>query len=94
MHVLQRKREGYAAGEIFRDAGFPQRLFTPKFCKKRVEHWLHLERKARATSRRVRGRPKKVPDSPEERLRYLEAEVSYLKAENAFLAQLRAQRAE
>ncbi len=93
-YALQRKREGYAASEIFREAGFPQRVFSPKYCKKRVEHWLHLERKARATGQRKRGRPKKVPDSHEQRLRYLEAEVSYLKAENAFLAQLRAQRAE
>ena len=92
--ALQRNKQGYQARETFLDAGIPLHHFANFYPKKMLQLWESRQKEAQKRGERRKGRPKKAPDSPEERLRYLEAEVTYLKAENAFLAQLRAQRAE
>jgi len=93
-HAFERKREGYTPKTIFTEAGIPLHKFRPEYPKERIKQWLIRRKKAQAAPPRHRGRPTKRPDAPEERLRFLEAQVAYLRAENAFLAELRAQRAE
>lgn len=89
-HALKRQAEGFSAREIFLEAGIPLHSFNHVYAKDAIKQW---RRNGRDKDVRP-GRPKKAPDAPEERLRYLEAQVAYLKAENAFLVQLRAGRAE
>ena len=92
-HALQRKKQGDPARETFLDAGIPLHHYASYYSKKIIQQWERQKESPNKALLRA-GRPKRAQDSPEERLRYLEAEVTYLKAENAFLAELRAQRAE
>lgn len=97
--VRQYKEEGIPAKDIFRKAGFDLRVIganTPKF---RMHDWLRLFKSKGLEGLRVDargrggGRPK-AKDSDADKIKWLEAKVVYLKAENAFLAKLRAKRAE
>lgn len=83
---------GLTATEIFRTAGFDLNLIgrkQPKYCLRRWRMHGCGDQRGKHKS------PKKISTNTEtDRLKWLEAEVKYLKAENAFLAQLRAKRAE
>ena len=83
---------GLTSVEIFKQAGFDLNLIgkhQPKECLRRWRTNGCTDLRGKHTSQ------KKINANTEtDRLKWLEAEVKYLKAENAFLAQLRAKRAE
>jgi transposase len=79
-HALTAHQHGMPPCEIFMHAGFDLQLIGSERPTECLKRW----RKKKAS----------IPRSETNRLRWLEAEVKYLKAENAFLAQLRAKRAE
>lgn len=97
--AVQQYAEGHTARDIFKQAGFDISLIgkkQPKFC---LQRW-RVRYKEEGTKGLADGRgqnrtgKKKRINTETDRLKWLEAEVKYLKAENAFLAQLRAKRAE
>jgi hypothetical protein len=79
-HALTAYQSGISPSEIFMHAGFNMRIIGIGQPKECLKRW-----------RRISER---VSHTEIDRLKWLEAEVKYLKAENAFLAQLRAKRAE
>jgi hypothetical protein len=98
--AVRQYESGLTATEIFSCAGFDLNLIgrdSPSECLRR---WRAIVNKkgfsglseSRGRNKGSKSKPKKMSEA--ERMRYLEAEVKYLKAENAFLAQLRAKRAE
>lgn len=91
--AVQQYKAGLTSTEIFKAAGLDLNLIgrkQPKYC---VRRWREFG--CDDTRGRHRGVRKKDKHNTEtDRLKWLEAEVKYLKAENAFLAQLRAKRAE
>jgi hypothetical protein len=98
--VRQYWEEGIPAKDIFRKAGFDLRVIGRDTAKFRVRDWLRIwKAKGReglrldARGRGLGGRPK-TKGSAADTIKWLEAKVAYLKAENAFLAELRAKRAE
>ena len=90
--AVKQYEEGLTATEIFKEAGFDLNLIgkkQPKFCLRRWRTKGCGDQRGQHKSQK-----KSNPNTETDRLKYLEAEVKYLKAENAFLAQLRAKRAE
>lgn len=79
-HALSAYQGGISPSEIFMHAGFNMRIIGSGQPKECLKRW--------------RRKKESVPHTESSRLKWLEAEVKYLKAENAFLAQLRAKRAE
>ncbi len=98
--AVMQYNEGLTATDIFKQAGFNLKLIgkdVPKECLRRWRKILKqkgIKGLSESRGRKKGGRQKTAKLSEAERLKYLEAEVIYLKAENAFLAQLRAKRAE
>jgi hypothetical protein len=97
--AVQQYDVGHAAAEIFKEAGFKLNLIGREHPSECLRRWRRIVRKSGLRGlAEVRGRnsgvKKKPKDTKTDRLKWLEAEVKYLKAENAFLAQLRAKRAE
>ena len=92
-HAVQQYEAGLTSTEIFKAAGFDLNLIgkkQPKYCLRRWREFGCDDKRGMH-----RGARKKDKHNTEtDRLKWLEAEVKYLKAENAFLAQLRAKRAE
>lgn len=99
-NAVKQYEEGMSSTEIFRQAGFDLNLIgrrQPKCCLRRwrirfKEYGIVGLTEARGKT--STGRKKKRVNTETDRLKWLEAEVKYLKAENAFLARLRAKRAE
>lgn len=79
-HALTAYQSGISPSEIFMHAGFNMRIIGNGQPKECLKRW--------------RRTTEHTPHTETDRLKWLEAEVKYLKAENAFLAQLRAKRAE
>ena len=97
--AVQQYYAGLMAPEIFKIAGFDFKLISRNQPKECLRRWRKIVKRAGLRGlNEVRGTnsgsKKKSPNTETDRLKYLEAEVTYLKAENAFLAQLRAKRAE
>ena len=91
--AVKQYETGLTSSEIFKTAGFDLNLIgkkQPKFCLRRWREFGCDDK--RGTHRGVRKKAERNTEI--DRLKWLEAEVKYLKAENAFLAQLRAKRAE
>ena len=89
-HAVQQYDAGLTSTQIFKQAGFSLDLIgrhQPKECLRR---W----RTKGCGDRRGTHNSARAIRTETDRLKWLEAEVKYLKAENAFLAQLRAKRAE
>ena len=92
--------QGIKPDEIWRQAGFDVRIWKKDYCRYTIKDWKRMVKKrglesltkpsgVQADSGYRRAR------SPEaDRIRRLELQVRYLEAENAFLAKLRARRAE
>lgn len=99
-HAVQQYHAGYMPTEIFRSAGFDPVVIGKRKPKECLERWQKtVTRKgvgglSATQGRKKGGRPKKTSMTEKERVAYLEDQVAYLKKENAFLAQLRAKRAE
>lgn len=92
--------QGLTSTEIFRQAGFDLDTIgrdQPKSCLKRWNRRYRTKGEAGLEETRgvAGGRHKKPRDlSAADRIKRLEIENAYLKAENAFLARLRAKKAE
>lgn len=94
--AVQQYEKGYTATEIFKQAKFDINLIGRKQLGDCLRRWRRqFKKKGLIGLQDRRGRKKgKGRQTEVDRLKWLEAEVKYLKAENAFLAQLRAKRAE
>lgn len=98
--AVQQYEGGLTSTEIFKRAGFDIDLIgrkQPKGCLRRWRATYKEKGIAGLTEARGKnsiGTKKKQANTETDRLKWLEAEVKYLKAENAFLARLRAKRAE
>lgn len=98
--AVRQYEEGLTSTEIFKRAGFDIDLIGRKQPKSCLRRWRAVYKKhgviglTEARGKNGTGRKKKVYRTEADHLKWLEAEVKYLKAENAFLAQLRAKRAE
>lgn len=91
--AVRQYEAGLTSSEIFREAGFDLNLIgkkQPKFCLRRWRKYGCDDKRGRPCG----TRKKDERNTETDRLKWLEAEVKYLKAENAFLARLRAKRAE
>lgn len=88
--AIQRYEAGLTSAEIFKQAGFNLNLIGKQQPKECLRRW----RANGCGDQRGKHTSKRVIHTETDRLKWLEAEVKYLKAENAFLAQLRAKRAE
>jgi transposase len=91
--AVRQYEAGLTTTEIFKAAGFDLNIIgkkQPKGCLRRWRTQGCADRRGTHRGPRV----KIVQNTETDRLKWLEAEVKYLKAENAFLAQLRAKRAE
>jgi transposase len=97
--VRQYKEEGMPAKDIFRKAGFNLEVIGRENAKFRVRDWLRIWKTKgieglRQDARGLGGGRPRTKGSDADKIKWLEAKVAYLKAENAFLAKLRARRAE
>lgn len=98
--AVKEYEEGQTSSNIFKQAGFDLDLIgrkQPKSCLRRWRVQFKEKGIRGLTDERGKnsmGRKKKQKHTETNRLKWLEAEVKYLKAENAFLAQLRAKKAE
>ena len=94
--ALRQYEQGMSGAEIFTQAGFDLDVIGRKQPKNCLHRWRKQFKKTGADGLiDTRGRNKaKSRNTETNRTQWLEAEVKYLKAENAFLAQLRAKRAE
>lgn len=73
--------EGYGIEEVTHKLGLNSRSYLKRWLKNYNEHGeAGLEERRGKSESPHRGRPKKDPTSPEERLKWLEAENDYLKA--------------
>lgn len=91
--AVRQYEAGLTSSEIFKVAGFDLNLIgkkQPKFCLRRWREFGCDDKRGTHQG----SRKKDERNTETDRLKWLEAEVKYLKAENAFLAQLRAKRAE
>lgn len=90
-------QDGMPPPEIFIRAGFDVHLLGRNRARDCVRRWAKRSNAALCTDRHGAKPADPQPSRPmadREKLKYLEAKIDYLEAENAFLAQLRAERAE
>ena len=95
--LKQYYEEGMPPNEIFRSAGLDINIIgrhTPKECLRRWKGRRKTKKKSDSVLKKKIGRPKKNRLEGKDKIEWMEAEIAYLKAENAFLAKLRAKRAE
>lgn len=98
--ALELYAEGVKPDDIWKNAGFDISIWKKDYCRYNLKDWKRLVKKGGFTSltnpsgvQADKGYKRAV--SPEvDRVRRLELQVQYLEAENAFLARLRARRAE
>ncbi len=89
-HAVLQYETGLTSTEIFKQAGFNLDLVGRQQPKECLRRW----RTKGCEDLRGKHTRERSVRTETDRLKWLEAEVKYLKAENAFLAQLRAKRAE
>jgi transposase-like protein len=96
--AVSQYEQGMSSRDIFKQAGFNLSVIgrtQPKECLLRWRRQFKENGLAGLIDTRGKTKQARIPRNTEtDRLKWLEAEVKYLKAENAFLAQLRAKRAE
>ena len=92
--------QGIKPDEIWRQAGFDVDIWKPGYCRYTLKDWRRLVRKGgmesliKPSGMQSDGGYRKARMPEADRVRRLELQVQYLEAENAFLARLRAKRAE
>jgi hypothetical protein len=92
--------QGIKPDDIWRGAGFDVSIWKKDYCRYTLKDWKRLVKKGGLDSLinpsgvGSDGGYKKARSPEEDRVRRLALQVRYLEAENAFLAQLRAKRAE
>ena len=86
--AVAKSKQGYAANQIFREAGIDINKYAPKYFHHLLKRWKHdnLSDDIR------RGRPKKEQhkDINEMSVEELKARIAYLELENDFLKKLKA----
>ncbi len=98
--ALDLHAEGVSSKEIWRRAGFDITKWRKKYTKDCIKDWKDIVKKKgfegleESRGKNATGRPKTKGVTDADRIKRLELQVRYLEAENAFLAQLRAKRAE
>jgi len=99
-HALKLHAEGVSSKEIWRRAEFDISRWKKDYCKDTIKNWKSIVRKngyqglAQIRGTGATGRPKTKGITDADKIKRLELHVRYLEAENAFLAKLRAKRAE
>lgn len=92
--------EGIKPDEIWKQAGFDVSIWKKDYCRYTLKDWRRLVKREGLDSLTnpsglpVDGGYKRAKSPEADRVRRLELQVKYLEAENAFLARLRAKRAE
>jgi len=95
--ALELHAEGIYAREIWKRAGFDTSKWRRDYCKGTLSDWKHIVKKNGILGLLKHGGiqydrgPTKID---QDKMKRLELQVKYLEAENAFLAKLRAKRAE
>jgi transposase len=89
-YAVHQYEAGLTSTEIFEQAGFDLNLIGKQQPKECLRRW----RTKGCGDLRGKHNKERAIRTETDRLKWLEAEVKYLKAENAFLAKLRAKRAE
>lgn len=99
-HALDMYAQGMKPDDIWRQAGFDIHIWKKDYCRYTLKDWRKLVEKGglesltRPSGVQADGGYQKAAAPEEDRVRRLELQVRYLEAENAFLARLRAKRAE
>jgi transposase len=92
--------QGVKPGEIWRQAGFDVSIWKKHYCGSTLKDWRRLVKRGGLESLttpsgvQADGGYRRSRSPEADRVRRLELQVRYLEAENAFLARLRANRAE
>lgn len=92
--------QGIKPDDIWTQAGFDVDIWKKDYCRYTIKDWKRLVKKGglesltRPSGVQADGGYKRARSPEADRVRRLELQVKYLEAENAFLAQLRAKRAE
>jgi len=92
--------EGIKPDDIWKQAGFDVSIWKKGYCGSTIKDWRRLVKRGGWESLttpsgvQADGGYKRAKSPSADRVRRLELQVKYLEAENAFLARLRAKRAE
>lgn len=98
--ALELYAQGVKPKEIWRQAGFDVSIWKKHYCGCTLKDWRRMVKNRGLDSLinpsgvQADGGYKRARSPEADRVRRLELQVKYLEAENAFLAQLRAKRAE
>jgi transposase len=98
--ALELHTQGIKPDDIWKQSGFDISIWKKDYCRYTIKDWKKLVSKGglesliRPSGIQADGGYKKAKSPEEDRVRRLELQVQYLEAENAFLARLRAKRAE
>lgn len=99
-HALDLHEQGIKPNAIWKQSGFDIHIWKKDYCRYTIKDWRKLVRTGgmesltRPSGVQSDGGYRKAKSPETDRVRRLELQVRYLEAENAFLAQLRAKRAE
>ena len=98
--ALDLYEQGIRPDAIWKQAGFNLSIWKKDYCRYTIKDWRKLVKKdgmeslIRPSGVQADGGYRKAKTPETDRVRRLELQVRYLEAENAFLARLRANRAE
>ncbi len=98
--ALDLHAQGIKSDEIWRQAGFDVSIWKKDYCRYTLKDWRRMVRKGglesliKPSGVQADGGYKRARSPEADRVRRLGLQVRYLEAENAFLAKLRARRAE
>ena len=99
-HALELYAQGIKPDDIWKQAGFDVSIWKKHYCRYTLKDWRRLVKKGglesltKPSGMQADGGYKRAKSPEADRVRRLELQVQYLEAENAFLARLRAKRAE
>jgi len=98
--ALELYTQGIKPDDIWEQAGFDIDIWKKDYCRYTIKDWRKLvstgglESLTKSSGVQADGGYKRATSPENDRVRRLELQVQYLEAENAFLARLRAKRAE
>lgn len=99
-HALEKHESGVTARDIWKQAGFDTRLWKKSYFKDTLRDWRKIVRRGNISSLNNQGGVQHDDGmtislkTEKDKIKRLELQIRYLQAENAFLAKLRAKRAE
>lgn len=99
-HALEKHEEGLCAKDIWKQAGFDTSKWKKSYFRDTLRDWRKIVNRGDISSLNNQGGVQhdngitKVLKSEKDKIKRLELQIRYLQAENAFLAKLRAKRAE